>query len=412
MTRTAKDHRSPVADAEAFGLLDALRGRRSRRFPAGAAIPDGPLAYTSTLAPRSLSRDEQDLLVDAVAGRTGWQHLMAHHDERRDHMPNWSLRADGRSFPSSAGFHTSRVLVVDDGGIHVLDEPAPTGDGRRAVLRRVEADRLRVPPAAVQPHNRWAFNRPGTTLVIPVADAARHLLAKLLVMAEMGVVVEDDVHGRPLDLPSWTRSARRLPLSYVEERAVGELAAELATACFAGMLVLQAIGLGGWMFHGVDRHTLLVGSGPEAPGLGFQALDTPRHAPTATGRDGVLAATCPPHLPDMRTATRRVVEAKFGPGGPYHPATPGPYRDTAGVRGAATRHPDEVTEVVASTASQLHRRAGRFPVTFPSVYVLTLLQAHHLDLGFYDHHFAPGAYLETHRHHLERWHPDHDEETT
>jgi hypothetical protein len=32
------------------------------------------------------------------------------------------------------------------------------------------------------------------------------------------------------------------------------------------------------------------------------------------------------------------------------------------------------------------------------------LQAHHLDLDFYDRHFKPGAYLETHKRHMERWH--------
>jgi hypothetical protein len=33
------------------------------------------------------------------------------------------------------------------------------------------------------------------------------------------------------------------------------------------------------------------------------------------------------------------------------------------------------------------------------------LQAHHLDLDFYDEHFEPGAYLDTHAGHMQRWHP-------
>ncbi len=32
------------------------------------------------------------------------------------------------------------------------------------------------------------------------------------------------------------------------------------------------------------------------------------------------------------------------------------------------------------------------------------LQAHHLELEFYDHHFKPGAYLRTHAEHMARWH--------
>ena len=36
--------------------------------------------------------------------------------------------------------------------------------------------------------------------------------------------------------------------------------------------------------------------------------------------------------------------------------------------------------------------------------LLTYLQAHHLDLEFYDHHFGPGAYLRTQADHMARWH--------
>jgi hypothetical protein len=32
------------------------------------------------------------------------------------------------------------------------------------------------------------------------------------------------------------------------------------------------------------------------------------------------------------------------------------------------------------------------------------LQTHHLDLEYYDRFFEPGAYLPTHRTHLETWH--------
>jgi len=32
------------------------------------------------------------------------------------------------------------------------------------------------------------------------------------------------------------------------------------------------------------------------------------------------------------------------------------------------------------------------------------LQAHHLDLEFYDAFYKPGAYLRTHAEHMARWH--------
>lgn len=43
--------------------------------------------------------------------------------------------------------------------------------------------------------------------------------------------------------------------------------------------------------------------------------------------------------------------------------------------------------------------------TVGGVYLM-YLQAHHLDLDFYDHHFKPGAYLETHAQHMTLWHAD------
>ncbi|MER3590336.1 MAG: hypothetical protein C4322_23540, partial [Mastigocladus sp. ERB_26_1] len=42
-----------------FPLVEALFGRRARRFSVGAAIPDGPLAFTSRHQPLPLSELEQ-----------------------------------------------------------------------------------------------------------------------------------------------------------------------------------------------------------------------------------------------------------------------------------------------------------------------------------------------------------------
>jgi len=40
----------------------------------------------------------------------------------------------------------------------------------------------------------------------------------------------------------------------------------------------------------------------------------------------------------------------------------------------------------------------------PSVFIMNYVQAHHLDLDFYDRFFRPGAYLRTHAEHMQRWH--------
>lgn len=68
-----------LVQAADFPLIEAIHGRRSRRFAKGASIPNGPLAYTSTEAPEALDATEQMLLVSTVAGNTGWANLFAHH---------------------------------------------------------------------------------------------------------------------------------------------------------------------------------------------------------------------------------------------------------------------------------------------------------------------------------------------
>lgn len=59
---------------------------------------------------------------------------------------------------------------------------------------------------------------------------------------------------------------------------------------------------------------------------------------------------------------------------------------------------------MVTIAGYVYERYGRIPATFSSMYAFTYLQAHHLDLEFYDRYFGRGAYLDTHPRHMERWH--------
>lgn len=96
-----------LVEAATFPLIEAIHGRRSRRFAKGASIPNGPLAYTSTEDPQALDPTEQMLLISTVAGNTGWVNLFAHHPNYAGKLPNYTTAAGGRSFPSSAGFNVS-----------------------------------------------------------------------------------------------------------------------------------------------------------------------------------------------------------------------------------------------------------------------------------------------------------------
>ena len=104
-------------------------------------------------------------------------------------------------------------------------------------------------------HNTWCANLPGSTLIIPVADVAQHLIALLCFALQNGYCIYDDVHQERIEslerFPLIDTDKKPFPLTYVEQMALTECSAELSTSCYAGMLMIQAMGLGGWMFDGI-----------------------------------------------------------------------------------------------------------------------------------------------------------------
>ena len=411
-----------------FGLLEALRGRRSRRFFMGAEIPDGVFTYKSRHDPLPLTDLEKLLVVGACGGNTGWAYLIPRAARYAPHLPNYAGAAGGRTFPSAAGFHTTVTFFTDDEGVYVLDmrdSPAAADKDEHGAaglqdelsalkgrIRKLQDGRLRLPPEVpyVEEHNTWVANRPGTLLVIPVADLAQHVLLGLCYLLQNGYVVTDDIHRRSVPGIEQFRNVfdagRIWPLTLLEQIALTEATAECATACYAGSLVLQGMGLGGWLFNGIDPFSLLGASGnQDVPGLGFR-YDTDERwpYPNPTGLEGVMEGFCPPHYPDMRAAVEAICERKFGPGGPFHPDTPGPWKDSRRVRSAAQVHDEEFRRCVAHQAQYIYDTFGKFPGTIPSIFTTTYLQAHHLDTEFYDRFYEPGAYLRTHAWHMERWH--------
>jgi hypothetical protein len=376
-----------------------------------------------------LTELEQMMVLTATGGNTGWHYMITRHDRYAPHMSNYCGAAGGRTLPSAAGFHTSELFFTDDSGVYFFptrDAPAlveraddgtfdlePFLDAHRARIRKLSDKRMNIPPSEpyMEGHNTWCANRPGSTLIIPVGDNAQQFIAILCFYLQNGYCVYNDVHNERI--PGIERFRHLVdvdnpyPLTYMEQYAMTELTAELSAACFGGVLMLQAMGLGGWMFDGIDRHTILGASGdPDVPGLGFRYDTDERWSiPNPTGIPGVFEGYCPPHYPDMRSAVEAFAQRKFGPGGPYHPDTPGPWQSNARVRGSAVVHSEEFKECVALQAQYIYDRFGKFPGTVPSIFCLMYLQAHHLDLEFYDHHFSPGAYLPTHAQHMALWHP-------
>jgi len=415
-------------DIRVFGLIEALLGRRSRRFFMGAEIPDGVFAYKSKHEPLPLSELEKLLVVAACGGNTAWHNMIYRGQIYAPHLSNYAGAAGGRVFPSAAGFHTSQTFFTDDDGVYLLDmRDAPAFAGRsndgslnfdefvsnvKKHVRKLHDGRLNIPSEVpfAEAHNTWVFNKPSTLLVIPVGDLSQHVLFNLFYMLQNGLVLYDDINKQAIPGVEQFKDVvdvdNTWPITFVEQWSLSELTVELAASCYAGVLMLQAMGLGGWMFNGVDPFAMLGASGdPEVPGLGFHYDEDDRWPyPNPTGLEGVMEGCCPPHYPDMRAAVDAACERKFGPGGPFHPDTPGPWKDSRKVRSAAKMHDERFKECVSLQAQYVYDTFGKFPGTVPSMFLIMYLQAHHLDLDFYDTFYKSGAYLKTHAEHMEKWH--------
>ena len=423
---TAAETRA-LRELSEFPLLQSLYGRRSRRFALGAEIPEGPLAYRSSREPMPLTELERMLVLSSMGGTTGWHYAITRNATYAPHFPNYSGAAGGRTFPSAAGFHTAELFFTDDSGTYFfptrdagalvdpeIEEVTPElmVERHRERLRPLSDRRINLPPQEpyMEGHNTWCVNVPGSLLVIPVADIAQHSIAGLCFLGQNGYCVYDDVNDRRIPGIEQFRGLvdvdNPFPLTFIDQYLLSEAVAELATCCYAGVLVLQAMGLGGWMFDGIDRFTMLGASGdPEVPGLGFRFDAHERWStPNPTGLEGVLEAFCPPHYPDMAAAVEAFAERKFGPGGPFHRDTPGAWSDSPGVRGSAQVHDEDFKACITTQAQYVYDTFGKFPGTVPTLMILNYVQAHHLDLDFYDRFFRAGAYLRTHAEHMERWH--------
>ena len=344
---------------------------------------------------------------------------------------NYSSRYTGRSFPSPAAIHGAELFVSDDAGTYLshtrdvtpvagqdiaqLSTAAGLLDAFKRHTVRVSAERLDLPREAphVAAHNRWNANVPGSTLFLPVADVAQQLLAIMAISMQQGGWLYDEAAAQPCgDLDRFFDSGllnrdARVAIAQLEQNVLTLTAMELATMGQTMVLVLQAMGLGGWLFTGLNQLSVLGAFAPQGVrGLGFrfQRFDARPATPNPVGLDGHYEALCPPYFDDMRAAVRRFVEWKFGPGGTYDPSTAGPFKDSAAVKGETERYSDEFVEALAVQAQYIYERFGQFPATIPSILMPVYVQAQHIDTEFYDAVMAEGAYLESHAQHMSRWH--------
>jgi hypothetical protein len=421
----------PQHDLLRFPLMQALLGRRSRRFGLGMELPSGPLAYKSRHEPVPLTEREQSILLAAATGVTGWNFGVPFGPSRPDEHGHFTVRYTGRSAATAAGIGTPVVFFTDDSGTYVTNtrdvKPArisalnEADDPLEQVIalcrehtRKLSSQRLDLPRARghLLDPNIWMANAPGSTLFLPMADASEEFLGMLCIFLAHGYLLVDAEAGRPAgDLEPFVRSGllqqdRPFPLPLLQQAAYEANCAELAFMAQNVVLTMQAMGLGGLYYNGFNRYSVLGAyAGEGIKGLGFRFTRNESWVfPNPVGLDGVYEALTPPYHADMRAAVRAFVERKFGPDGAYAPETPGPWLDSAGVKRSVQPYSEEFVECLGEIAQYIHDKHGKFPGTFSTIVFPGAVQTQHLDTGFYDTHYQPGAYLRTHEEHMERWH--------
>ncbi len=414
-----------------YPLMHAIFGRRARRFGLGMSIPSGPLAYTSRHDPVPLSELERNLLLAVGTGVSGWSFGVPYGPDRADQHAHYSVRFTGRTAPTAGGFGTPAMLVTDDDGTYLTNTRDVTpermrefdgieDDAERVVAvvreRTVKLSDQRLDLPAAPPHmlepNLWMANAPGSTMFMPIADASESLLALMAMALGNGNVIMDDAKGRPAgDLEPFIRSGllngeKRMPLSVVQQGSYESNCSEAAFMAHNIVLTMQAMGLGGLYFAGLNRWSIFGAFADDGiRGFGFRLQRDERWTlPNPVGLDGHFEGLCPPYHADMHAAVVAFVERKFGEGGTYDASAPGPWNDTAAVRASVERYDDAFVDCLATVAQYVYDTYGRFPGAFNTIVLPGFVQAVHLDTEFYDAHYRDGAYLDTHAEHMRRWH--------
>ncbi|HUG13651.1 MAG TPA: hypothetical protein VMM78_01425 [Thermomicrobiales bacterium] len=424
---------TPTTDVLQFPLMRAIFGRRSRRFALGMEIPSGPLTFKSSTQPHPLSALEEALLVAAATGVSGWNFGVPFGPEQPEEHGQFTERFTGRTAPTAAGIGTPVLLFTNDSGTYLTNtrdvapsRPQELGGGDRDEERILQVcrdntvqlsdQRLDLPskPGHLLDPNIWMANAPGSTLFMPVADASEEFLGFLAMLVANGYVIMDTEEKRPAgSMAPFIASGllnqdKVFPLAVLQQTAYEANCAELAFMAHNIVLMMQAMGLGGLYFNGFNRWSILGAfAGDGVQGLGFRFVKDERWAvPNPVGLDGHYEALCPPYFPDMRAAVEAFVARKFGPGGAYNPDTAGPWKRSAEVKGSVTPYSEEVVDCLSEIAQYVYDKHGKFPGTFNTIVLPGAVQAQHIDTEYYDTHFKPGAYLETHANHMERWHGD------
>lgn len=440
-----------LQDALNYPLFSAIFNRRSRRISKGiASVPADSLSYTSTQEPQPLTPLEEALLI-AATGVTGvtMPDMPQQTEDGKDLVGSPLLEANGRAASSPDNAQATHFFLINDSGTYFLKQPdaldphyfsqgelTPTKliDYTEKCKVKVLDHRLDFPrqyPCYIG-RNRYVSNLPGSTVLVPIVDMTKQYINGLMYLLTQTdgfrpMFIDDWNFYRKAGVDKWVRNGFLNPdLPPIPLGLMGTFRIHIEADLLLQnlMLAIQAMGLGGWI-HAAFVGPILLGD-PEyaqyGAGLKFRyekpqkslrqllrfMTPLPAWRANPVGLDGVIEGFCPPYYNDMAQAVDALLELKYGQGGIYQDPK---YFDKIFKPGLASRYLEEVPhyseEVIACTKDICHyiyQTYGRFPAHVDAMFVPGVwVQAHHLDLEYYDTLYQAG-YSQTQANHHHLWH--------
>ena len=366
------------------------------------------LSYKSSEPPVSLNETETALLCFSAVGVTGVtteeiRHLLGH------------LTVIGRTSATPCASLTLHLFFTDDNGVYYYkpeksSEIIPrervriaSKEDRIKILQDYERNlvkirdgRLPIPREAIGSAFVDMVNRPGTTVFMPVADTTREYINMLLTgIAQFKWRMWDEVTNKPAGVAKWIRNGllngEKMTISSYDAILPWLCNLEAGIALQNMMLASQAMGMGGFIMHTVDFGTLKKVMNfrfQHVKGRGF-----PQATPNAVGMDGILEGYCPPYK-DIDRAVDEIVAMKWGAKGIYGPE---------GYSLPVPKWYPSMVESVKAFLKYVYEKYGRLPKYSDAMYFPALLQAHHIDLGYYTKYY-PEYVTEAEKNHMANWH--------
>ena len=346
------------------------------------------------------------------------------------------MQFTSKTIPALGDVHRTELFYTNDEGTYMIkmhDKKPKDFKGLEAMSREERIDtilelfreskvkihdgRADLPskPPGIAAHNLWNVNKPGTTVFMPVTDLSACIinLYFFYMRPDHRFNFVDELNGmRSPGTSEWVKKGfldegKRMPLIEAELRFANGYIAEQAFMGQNMVLALQTLGLGGWLFSGFASMFMLGGT-PFNRGLGFRFITpqiksgTGNPNPVAVGKDDMFEAFCPPYYKDMGEAVEALNDLKWTNWESHKM----PYKNPEGVMQEIEKPSKEEKQVVKDICNYVYDTYGRFPAFSDPMFLRFMVQAHHLDLDFYDEYYPEGAYTENCKNHFGLWHPD------